>query len=40
MKAAGKTRGNVGWDKLTSFVDEYQTAPSMAFEEGQVSGLW
>ena len=30
--------GNVGWDKLTSFVDEYQTALD-GLEEGQVSGL-
>ncbi len=30
--------GNVGWDKLSSFVDEYQTALD-GLEEGQVSGL-
>lgn len=30
--------GNVGWDKLTSFVTEYQTGLD-ALEEGQVSGL-
>lgn len=30
--------GNVGWDKLTSFVDEYQTALD-GLEEGQVSDL-
>ncbi len=31
-------KGNVGWDKLTSFVDEYQTALE-ALSEGQMSGL-
>lgn len=30
--------GNVGWDKLTTFVDEYQDALD-ALEVGQVSGL-
>lgn len=30
--------GNVGWDKLTSFVDEYQTALD-SLEKDQVSGL-
>lgn len=30
--------GNVGWDKLTSFVDEYQTALD-GLEKDQVSGL-
>ena len=30
--------GDVGWDQLTSFVDEYQTALD-ALSEGQVSGL-
>ncbi len=30
--------GNVGWDKLTSFVDEYQTALD-ELEKDQVSGL-
>ena len=30
--------GNVGWDKMTSFVDEYQTALD-GLEKGQVSGL-
>ena len=30
--------GNVGWDKLTSFVDEYQMALD-SLDKGQVSGL-
>lgn len=36
--ASAEAGGDVGWDKLTSFVDEYQTALD-GLEKDQVSGL-
>ncbi len=36
--ASASDGGNVGWDALTSFVDEYQSALD-ELEEGEVSGL-
>ena len=35
---SAKKGGNVGWDKLTSFVDEYQNALN-ELSEGQMSGI-
>ena len=36
--ASAKEKGDVGWDKLTTFVDEYQTALS-GLSKGQMSGV-
>ena len=35
---SAKEKGDVGWDKLTTFVDEYQTALS-GLSKGQLSGV-